>query len=155
MRRLILIGLAAGGLAACALPVERTPKAMRWDVSYSAEDGGKLVLGAPDADDMRVTMTCRTHSGQIEMTLVGRLGDPAAIELRSGAVVGRYAGAGVADEETVDARDIQLKLRVDDPVIARLADTGELTVVLPTRRIVLPNAFSPAHDFLRVCRALP
>jgi hypothetical protein len=154
MLRLAAIVLAAGALSACALPVQRTPRAMGWGVSASAEDGAKLVLGNPDTDEMRVTMTCRPLSGRVELTLLGWRGDPAVVELSSGKVTGRYAGAAVQDDEVEGALDIQLRLPADDPVLSRLADTGELGIVLPTkRRLRLPNAFSQAHDFLRVCRA--
>jgi hypothetical protein len=74
------------------------------------------------------------------------------VELRSGEVSHVYAGAGQPDEETDGALDIQLKASATDPVLARLGDTGELSIVFPTRRIVLPNAFAPAHDFLSACR---
>ncbi len=48
--------------------------------------------------------------------------------------------------------DIDFALKADDPVLAHLADTGQLSVVLGRRRLILPNAFAPAHDFLAVCR---
>jgi hypothetical protein len=143
----------AAALTGCAAPTERPGPGMRWAVSASAAEGGKLVLGVPDTDDVRLVMTCRPQSGEIDVTFVGRPGDPAVVELQSGEVVGRYAGAGQADEETVGAIDIQFKARTSDPVFARLADTGDLAVVLPQRRVALPNAFSPAHDFLRICRS--
>jgi hypothetical protein len=152
MRRLILIGLAAGALGACATPVQKTPRAMSWGVSANAEEGAKLVLGVPETDDVRVVMMCQPRSGRVDLTIIGRRGDPAAVELQSGKIVGHYAGAGVEDEETDGAFDIQLKLPADDPILGGLADTGKLTIVFPTRRIVLPNAFSTAHDFLRICR---
>ena len=152
MRRLILIGLATGALSACALPVQKTPRAMGWNVSANAEEGAKLVLGVPATDDVQVVMTCRPRSGRVDMTIIGRRGDPAAVELRSGKIVGRYAGAGVEDAETEGAFDIQLTLPAADPVLGGLADTGRLTVVFPDRRLALPNAFSQAHDFLNICR---
>lgn len=155
MLSLVALLCGPGGLAACVQPVERTPRTMNWTVSASAAEGAKLVLGLPETDDVRLTMTCRPLSGQVDVTILGRRGDPAVVELRSGKVVGRYSGAGIADEQADGARDIQLRLPSDDPVLTRLGDTGELTVVLPTRRIKLPNAFSQAHDFLRVCRPLP
>lgn len=155
MRRLILAGLIAAALSGCALPTERVGRAMSWGVSETTEEGAKLVLGVPDTDDVRMTMTCRPHSGEIDVTLVARRGDPAAVELRSGEVSHLYAGAGQADEERIGAVDIGLKLTSADPVVLSLADTGKLSVVFPTRRIVLPNAFAQAHDFLAICRPLP
>jgi hypothetical protein len=152
MRRSILAGLALGALSACAT-TEQPGRAVRWTVSASAEEGAKLVLGVPDTDDVRMMMTCQVRSGQVEVTIVGRRDDPAAVELWSGKVFARYAGAGHADEETQGAMDIEFSAPAADPVLARLADTGQLAIVFPTRRIVLPNAFSAAHDFLRLCRA--
>jgi len=151
MPHLILLGVAAA-LSGFLTPTERPDPAMRWTVSASAEDGAKLVFGAPDTDDVRMMLTCRVRSGQLDVTVVGRRGDPAAVELQSGKVFARYAGAGHADEETPGAMDIEFKAPASDPVLTRLADTGELAIVFPTRRIVLPNAFAEAHDFLRLCR---
>jgi hypothetical protein len=153
MRRLILLGLTAAVLSGCATPTERPDRAMRWGVSANTEEGAKLVLGVPDTDDVRMMLTCRPRSGQVDVTVVARRGDPAAVVLQSGKVLGRYAGAGHGDEETLGAMDIEFSAPASDPVLTHLADTGELTIVFPTRRIVLPNAFSEAHDFLRLCRA--
>ena len=146
-----LVGLA---LAGCVLPSDRAePPAMRWAVSANRDEGARLVLGVPDTDDVWLTMACRPLSGEVQVTIVGRLGDPAAIELRSGKVARLYAGAGHADEETAGALDIDLRLPASEPVLARMADTGELSIAIGDRRHVLPNAFAEAHDFLRICRA--
>ena len=48
--------------------------------------------------------------------------------------------------------DTQFQLNADDPVLARIADTGELTVVLGRRRMALPNSFAQANDILTRCR---
>lgn len=154
MRRLALIAFAASGLVAgCATPTERVDRAMTWGITETAGEGVKLTLGVPETDDLRIMMVCKPGSGEIDITLVAREGDPAAFELVSGEVRTRYAGAGEADEETLGAVDLQVKAKVSDPVMRRLADTGQLMVVFPERRILLPNAFSQAHDFLRRCRA--
>jgi len=151
VRRLILIGLGLAALGGCAT-TERVGPEMTWGLFEDPQEGAKLVLGVPETDNVRMMLVCRPRSGEVEVTIVGRIGDPAAVELRSGKVSHVYAGAGHADEETGGALDIELKAPVTDPVMARLADTGELTLVFPTRRIVLPNAFSQAHDFLNICR---
>ncbi len=151
MRRLILFGLAAGALSGCAA-TERVGPDMTWGLFEDSHEGAKLVLGVPETDHVQLMMTCRPRSGRIDLTVIGRTDDPAAVELQSGKVVGRYAGVGVADDEIEGGRDIELKLTTDDPVISRLGDKGDLTIVFPTRRIVLPNAFSQAHDFLNICR---
>jgi hypothetical protein len=152
MRHLIALGLAAA-LSAHLTPTERPDRAMRWSVNANAEEGAKLVFGAPDTDDVRMMLTCRVRSGQVEVTVVGRRDDPAAVELQSGKVIARYAGAGHSDEGTPAAMDIAFRAPASDPVMTHFADTGQLTIVFPTRRIALPNAFAEAHDFLRLCRA--
>lgn len=151
MRRAILIGLGLVALSGCAA-TERVGPDMTWGLFEDSRDGAKLVLGVPETVNVRVMMTCRPHSGEVEVTIVGRVGDPAAIELRSDQVSQIYAGAGHADEETDGAVDIGLNIPATDPVMARLADTGDLSIVFPTRKIVLPNAFAEAHDFLNICR---
>jgi hypothetical protein len=153
MRHHILPCLAACALVGCALPTERPRLGERWGLSENPTEGAKLVLGVPDTDDVRLMMTCRPHAGEVDLTIVGRRGDPAVVELHSGDVWKRYSGAGHDDEETIGGVDIDLKLPATDPVLARLADTGDLSIVFAARRIVLPNAFASAHDFLATCRA--
>ncbi len=151
MRRLIALGLifALGG---CALPKERAGPGERWIRDTSPEGLATLALGVPDTDDLRVMMSCRPRSGAVDLTIVGRPGDPAVIEMHSGKVWNPYPAAGHADEENPGAVDIDLKLSAADPVLRNLADTGGLTLVFGERITVLPNAFAPAHDFLAVCR---
>jgi hypothetical protein len=153
MRRLILIGLAAGALGACALPTDRPGPQALWSVTADAGEA-RLALGVPETDELALRMTCRPHSGEVDLTIVGRHGDPAVLELHSGEVWGRYSGAGHEDEAGLGGFDIDLKLPTSDPVLTHLGDKGELSIVFPTRRIALPNAFSQAHDFLAVCRPL-
>lgn len=147
MRRLapLLIALL---LCGCA-----TGRRVAWNFSEAPSEGPKLVLGAPETDDASILMACAPGSGRVDVVVVGQLSDPAVVELRSGKVVGRYAGVGEADEQTIGARDIAFHAPVEDPVLARFAETGELTVVFPTRRVLLPNGFAAAHDFLKRCRA--
>jgi hypothetical protein len=153
MRRLILIGLAAGALGACALPTDRPGPQALWSVAADASEA-RLTLGVPETDEVAVTMACRPHSGEVDLTIVGRRGDPAVLELHSGEVWGRYSGAGHEDEASPGGFDIDLKLATTDPVLTRLGDKGDLAIVFAERRIALPNAFSQAHDFLAVCRPL-
>jgi hypothetical protein len=148
MRRVTLLALAMTTLSGCA-SVEPD---MAWSVNETRAEGVKLVLGREGTDNVRLVATCPPHSGAVRLTVVGREDEPAVVELRSGKLSKRYAGAGVADEETLGAVDIQFQLSADDPVLARVADTGELTVLLGGRRMVLPNGFAQAHDFMRLCR---
>ena len=148
MRRVMLLALAAVALGGCA----SVEPGMAWSIDQNRDEGVKLVLGRPGTDDVRLMATCLPRSGAVRLTVIGRQGEPAVVELHSGKLWKRYAGAGVADEETLGALDIQFALSADDPVLARVADTGELTVVLGRRQIVLPNGFAQAHDFLVRCR---
>jgi len=146
MRRLapLLIALSLSGCA--------TERTATWGLTEEAPEGPKLVLGVPDTDDVSLLMTCAAGSGRVDVVVVGRLSDPAVVELRSGKVVGRYGGVGDADEETIGARDIAFAMSAADPVLARFGETGELTVVFADRRVLLPNGFAVAHDFLKRCR---
>jgi hypothetical protein len=125
---------------------------MGWSRVDTADDGARLALGVPDSDQVFLMFACHPGSGAVRLTVVGRAGDGAAVELRSGQVWNRYPGAGEADEETDGAYDVQIRLNADDPVLRRLADTGELTVVQGRRRTTVPNGFAAFHDFLAVCR---
>jgi len=120
MRRVILIGLAASALGACAA-TDRVGPDMTWGLFENPHEGAKLVLGVPETDHVLLMMTCRPHSGRIALTVIGRTDDPAAVDLQSGKLRGHYSGVGVADDEIEGGRDIELNLTTDDPVIARLA----------------------------------
>jgi hypothetical protein len=149
MRSLALLSmLAIAALGGCASPGQ--PET--WSVGENRSEGVKLTLGVPDTDDVRLIMTCQPRSGAVLLTVIGRQGDPAVVELHSGKIWNRYGGAGTADAEADGIVDIQFQLNADDPVLARVADTGELTIVLGERRMALPNGFAQAHDFLKACR---
>jgi len=123
-----------------------------WTLSDEG-DALRLSLGDPESAKVRVTLACRARSGRIDVTFIGRTGDPAVLELRSGEVIQRYAGAGHADPENPETMAMEFPVGADDPVMRRVADTGELRIAYGDRRIILPNAFAPAHDFLQACQA--
>jgi hypothetical protein len=153
MRPRIAIGLlAATVLSGCALPRDHVERGMRWVVGDATKDRATLALGVPQTDDLQMLLSCRPLSGQVDVTVVGRKGDGAVVELRSDKVGGRYTGAGHDDEENAGGVDIDLKLAASDPVLVNFAATGRLEVVFTGRRMRLPNGFAPAHDFLRLCR---
>ncbi|HEX3364332.1 hypothetical protein [Phenylobacterium sp.] len=151
MRRFAILALAAAAaLSGCALPADR-PR-MTWGVTATREEGAKLVLGVAATDEVRLMMTCQPRSGAVTVTIVGRSGDGAVAEIHSGKIWNRYTGAGHADDEFPGAMDIDFHLDAADPVLTHIADTGEIMVILTGRRLILPNAFAPAHDFLAICR---
>jgi hypothetical protein len=151
-----LIGLA---LFAVALPVALGGCAtrvdpMHWGFTEYRDEGAKLTLGVPGTDDLRLMALCQPHSGEIRLTVFGRQGDPPIVELHSGKRLWkRYGGAGVQyDEESLGGVELQFRLHADDPVLARVADTGELRMKLGDRWLVLPNGFAQEHDFIAACR---
>lgn len=123
-----------------------------WDLSEHGDEL-QLSLGAANANKVRVTLSCKPGSGRIAFSLAGREGDPAVMELRSGEIIKRYAGAGYGDPESPGVMLVEVPVDADDPVMRRVADTGQLRIAFGDRRIILPNAFAPAHDFLQACRA--
>ena len=154
MRRVLALGLVAAALSGCALPAEKLGRdaSLSW-IRDDIAPGSRLTLGAPHGDDIRLMMICEPHSGAVDITISGRPGDGAVVELHSRKVWNRNRGAGHADEESVSGVDIDLqKLSAADPVLQSFADTGDLTVVFSARRAIMPNAFAPAHDFLETCR---
>ena len=97
---------------------------------------------------------CQPHSGDIRLIIFGDPKDVPVLELHSGELWKRYGGAGTGyNEETLGAVNFQFQLHADDPVLARVADTGELKMKLGRRWIALPNGFAQEHDFLVACRA--
>lgn len=155
MRRIALSLLAAAVLNGCALPREPVGRDMSWIMGDVTAERASLALGVPQSDDLQMLLSCRPQSGTVEITVVGRHGDGAVIELRSDKLVGRYKGAGHDDEENAGGLDIDLTLAASDPVLTNFASTGKLTVVFSGRQVRLPNGFSQAHDFLRLCRLPP
>ena len=160
MRGLILVALTAGLLAGCGTVVQvgKTVNDLAAEHPHSswqiAEDGDglRLWLGEP-AQKVQVSLTCKVRSGRIDFTLAGREGDPAVMELRSGELIKRYPGAGHTDPDQPGVMLVEVPVEADDAVMRRVADTGQLRIAFGDRRIILPNAFAPAHDFLRACRA--
>jgi hypothetical protein len=154
MRSLILPTLAAalllGGCETVTKVTAERPHS-GWTLEEEG-DGLRLSLGYPSSKKVQVTLTCRARSGHIDFTFVGHTGDPALLELRSGELIQRYAGAGHADTDSPDTMLMEFPVSADDPVMRRVADTGQLRIAYGDRRIILPNAFAPAHDFLRACR---
>ena len=149
MRGLIVPALLASTLWGCA-----TPSPMTWFFNPNHPEGARLALGVPGTDDLRVLALCRPRSGEIRLTVYGKRGDPPVLNLVSGKLTSRYPGAGVEyDEQSPGAVELQFHVPADDPVLARVADTGELTVLLGRRRLDLPNGFAQQHDFLSACRA--
>jgi hypothetical protein len=153
MRGLMLLGAAAVLLGGCETVSKLTAERPHSGWTLDEEgDGLRLSLGYPSSKKVQVTLTCQARSGRIDFTFVGRTGDPALLELRSGELIRHYAGAGHADPETPDTMLMEFPVGADDPLTLRVADTGELRIAYGDRRIILPNAFAPAHDFLRACR---
>lgn len=122
-----------------------------WDLSEHGDEL-RLALGGP-GNKVQVALSCKVRGGRIDFTLAGRDGDPAVMELSSGALIKRYAGAGHADPDAPGVMLVEVPVDADDPVMRRVADTGQLRITFGDRRIHLPNAFAPAHDLLGACRA--
>ena len=148
----LLFVIAAGLLAGCALGPDRRGPEVTWARIEDAGASVRLVAAADGPGGVRLVMECAPHSGIVDLTVIGRLGDAALVVLRSGKVESRHPGAGVADIDLDGAMDVQTQVPADDPALSRFADTGELGVALGRRRIALPNGFAPGHDFLNACR---
>lgn len=145
----------APGMIALALFGGGDRAGLAWSRADDPELGAQLVLAGPGTDDARLLLACQPGSGAVEVTVVGRREDGAILELRSGKLRNRYAGAGAPDAQIDGAFDVRARLAAADPVLARFADTGELAVILGERRTATPNGFAPAHDFLQVCELPP
>ena len=158
MRRVRGLNLLAAALLLGGCQTVSTAMAERPHSGWTLdeEDGGlRLSLGYPEPKKVRLTLTCRARSGQIDVTFIGHTGDPAVLELRSGDLIQRYLGAGHDDPDHAETLITEFPVGADDPIMRRVSDTGELRIAYGDRRIILPNSFAPAHDFLRVCRAAP
>lgn len=148
--------LIAGALVAALLGGDHTGgRADRAGLAWSRDDApdktARLVLIGADPDDLRLMMDCLPGSGAVELTVRGLREDGAIVELQSGKLDSRYPGVGAPSEDLDGAFDVRVRLAVIDPILLRLADTGQLRVKLGERRLHAPNSFAPAHDFLKVC----
>lgn len=150
MRGLMALTFLAVALGGCATRGER----LSWILDQDRQTGVRLMLGVPNSDDLRILAQCRPHSDEIRLTIFGQRGDPPIVELHSGKLFKRYGGGGAQhDAEGLGGVELQFQLRADDPVLARVADTGELKIKLGDRWLDLPNGFAQEHDFLMACRA--
>lgn len=113
------------------------------------DEAVRLVLAGP----AKVTLSCRRASGAVDLALVGRRADGAMIELHAGETWNRYLGAGVTTDGPDAPLEIQVRLNAADPVLARFADTGELTLVQGEVTIRTAGSFAQAHDAMALCRA--
>jgi len=148
VRRSIVIALTAAALlGGCAT----IPPQGEW-ARDDTDEAARLVLYQDGEAPRPVTLTCRPGSGLIDITVVGLRRDGAVIEVHSGKIWSRYAGSGLAEDGPDAPLEIRATMNAADPVLARVADTGELTIVQGERTIHAPNAFAPAHDFLALCR---
>ena len=148
MCRLMSLALTAAALlGGCAT----IPADMEW-VREDADGAARLVLHQGWVIQRPITLSCRPASGLVDITLVGLRRDGAVIQLHSGKIWSRYAGAGLAEDGPNAPMEIRAIMNVADPVLARVADTGELTIVQGEVKTRTPNAFAPAHDFLAICR---
>jgi len=152
LRRLAALTLTAVALLGGCASFRRPDPIFTWRRD-DADDVARLILVASYAPEPRATMACQRGSGAVDLTLVGRRADGAVIELHAGETWNRYRGAGVATDGPDAPIEIQTRLNAADPVLARFADTGDLTVVQGDVVISPANAFAQAHDFLALCRA--
>lgn len=120
---------------------------------HDTDEAARLVLAAPGDPAPRATLSCTRASGAVDLALVGRRADGAMIELHAGETWNRYLGAGVTTDGPDAPLEIQVRLNAADPVLARFADTGELTLVQGEVTIRTAGSFAQAHDFLALCRA--
>lgn len=139
---------AAALLGGCA-SFEPPPYAWKRDDTAEA---ARLVLTRLDATPV-LTLACAPGSGAVDVTLVGYRADGAVIELHARDVWNRYTAAGHAEHGPQAPLELQTRLAAADPVLTRFADTGDLTIVQGDMRLQAPNAFAPAHDVLKLCRA--
>lgn len=139
------------GVAALLGGCATIPRDMAW-VREDAADAARLVLHKGWMIQRPLTLSCRPGSGTVDVTLVGLRRDGAVIELQSAKLVGRYAGAGLAEYGSDAPLEIRTTIPLTDPILTSFANTGDLAVVQGRVRMPTPNAFAPAHDFLAVCR---
>lgn len=137
---------AAALLGGCA----SIPADLAW-VRDDSDEAARLVLRRDWGVEQPLTLSCRPGSGAVELVLVGLRRDGAVIELHSGKVWNRYAGAGLAEDGPDAPLEIRAVLNARDPVLDHLADTGELVLIQGDVTTRTPNAFAPAHDFLQLC----
>ncbi|MBU1374685.1 MAG: hypothetical protein KKE02_07320 [Alphaproteobacteria bacterium] len=152
MSQLLIVGTLAAALLGGGHTGGRADRdGLTWSRDDAPDRTARLVLAGPEADSVRLVLECTPGAGGVDVIVRGLRDDGAVVELHSGKTWNRYPGVGAPDDAVDGVFNIRVRLSAADPVLARLADTGQLRVVLGERRIHAPNSFAPAHDFLKVC----
>lgn len=155
MRAAILASLiAAAGLAGCATPTPAprpVAAGMAWSLNAVEGEGLKLAYGKPDSDDVLVMLSCEPGQGHVRVSALASHASH-AIALASGGLSRTYpaeAGPSGVDGGFL----VEGAAAPDDPVLARFARTGELTLGVDGRRTALPtDASGEAAKFMKTCR---
>ena len=144
-------------LAACTqAPEPRQAVAasdMGWALLHADGEGEKLVYGRPQSDDVLLMLTCAPDSGDVRVAATAPVAGPEpAVGLRSDGARRIYAAeagpAGFGDGVVLEA-----VTHADDPVLARFAASGELSLEVAGHAAVLPPAgVEQARRFLASCR---
>ncbi len=153
MRRRTAFSLTAVLLvAACAhQPAPQAVAGMEWSLSQVDGEGLKFAYGQPHSDNVVLMMTCQPRSGAVLVSAIGSAKATPAMTLASKGQSRTYP-AQLAPAFG-DGALIEVSLPASDPILARFADTGDLSLSVDDRRTLLPADSPQASRFIARCKS--
>lgn len=164
MKRILPVLLVASALAACtttgkgvtpdlASPRPMAAPGLDW-ILNAQEDSAILVYGAPESDDMRLSLECRGGQvSQLGLVAVGPEGAPAEIVISSGGKTQKFPA--LREEEPMTG-GVMLTARADksDPVLRAFRETGWLSIGPAGRseNLIPQHNTSAVADFFEWCK---
>ncbi|HEV2081075.1 MAG TPA: hypothetical protein VGR32_01340 [Brevundimonas sp.] len=159
--RLILSGLAALALAACAstAPVVApgadavAPQPIDGHDWFLGDAGDHLSYGLNESDDVWLSMSCEAGTGSIEINQYLELGSDAAIALESGGDTETWRAAA-QPSELGDGQYLAARAGADEPVFQRFRRLGWLAAYGPDRRVPMvahPGSAPRIERFFVTC----
>lgn len=148
--------LTLASLLALAAPAAAQQQ-MTWQ-SHDSAEGGALVLGVPETDDVAIFFLCTRGSDDVVVQpMIGSKGlakdAPARAILTSGKVRKSFTGKAVANEES-GAVNVEAGGKMAD-VLALLKGGKTLTIETKgaSRKVSLTGAAAAAESFAAACKA--
>ena len=164
MKPILPVLLAAAMLAACtttgkgvtpdvAGPRPTAAPGLDW-ILNAEEDSALLVYGAPESDDMRLSLECRGGQvAELGLVAVGPAGAPAEIVISSGGKTQRYP-ARSEEEPMTGGVMLMARAAKSDPVIVAFRESGWLSVGPAGRaeNLIPQHNTSAVADFFEWCK---